>query len=301
MFKGIEKEGEEEYLKFWNNFGKYLKVGIIEDNDNKKALAQLCRFWTTESGEDFRSLDTYVANMKPNQTDIYYVTGDSKLSASRSPVLEKLRAKNIEVVYLTEPLDELTFQTLEKFGDFSLTDAAKGDLKLPEDEAEKSKKEEATKDLEDVCAWLENELTGKVQKVVVSTMLTESPAALVQGAYGMSPTMQRYMRAQAVASGQEEMLNMNMNQATMEINPDHQVVQQLKSMVGASPSAKETKLFGALMYDVAALAGGYTIEDTSSFAARVTGLMTSGAIPTPEPEPISEEPTEEVAAEIVVD
>jgi len=162
----------------------------------------------------------------------------------------------------------------------------------------KQKKEEATKNLEEVCDWLKTQLTGKVQKVVVSTMLTESPAALVQGAYGMSPTMQRYMRAQAVASGQEEMLNMNMNQATMEINPDHKVVQQLKAMVDTAADAEETKVFGTLMYDVAALAGGYTIEDPSSFASRVTGLMTSGAIPMPEPEEKTG-PTEEVAAEIV--
>jgi heat shock protein beta len=174
------------------------------------------------------------------------------------------------------------------------------------DEETKAKKEEATKDLEEVCDWLKATLTGKVTKVEVSTRLTDSPAALVQGAYGMSPTMQRYMKAQAVASGQEDMLNANMNQATMEINPDHPITRQLRTMVDSDPDAEATKAFGTLMFDVASLAGGYSIEDPAEFAARITGMMAGGKASSATPAPAAakkdepkDEEVEEVSAEIV--
>merc|ERR1740117_2431792 len=156
-------------------------------------------------------------------------------------------------------------QSLDSFDGKSLTDAAKGDLDLPVDEETKAKKEEATKDLEEVCDWLKSTLTGKVTKVEVSTRLTDSPAALVQGAYGMSPTMQRYMKAQAVASGQEDMLNDNMNQATMELNPDHPIVKDLSRMVKAG---EESEDFANLIFDVAGMTSGYDIEDMAGFSKR---------------------------------
>jgi len=201
MFKDIERKGETEYMKFWTNFGKYLKVGIIEDSDVKNDLAKLMRFWSSKSGEDHVSLAKYVEGMQANQTQIFYVTGDSKAAAARSPVLEKLKSVNYEVIFLTEPLDELMIQAIDSFDGKSLVDAAKEDLGNLLDsvtsEEDKAKAEEATKDFQEVCDWLQGKLSSKaVSKVAVSSRLTDSPAALVQGAYGMSPTMQRYMKAQ---------------------------------------------------------------------------------------------------------
>uniref|UniRef100_A0A7S2SVX7 Histidine kinase/HSP90-like ATPase domain-containing protein n=1 Tax=Rhizochromulina marina TaxID=1034831 RepID=A0A7S2SVX7_9STRA len=279
MFKDIEKRGEEEYLEFWKNFGRYLKVGIVEDNDVKDDLGKLCRFFSSKSGEDLTSLDSYVENMKQNQTQIFYVTGDGKAAAARSPVLERLNKLGYEVLYMTEPLDELTVEALSSFDGKTLVNAAKGDLNIPEEsEPEmKTKKEEASKNLAELCEWLEKELKSRdVQKVEVSMRLTDSPAALVQGAYGMSPTMQRYMKAQAVAAGEMEGLGGfgNLNQATLEINPDHPIVSKLKTMVDIAPESGSTKSYATLMYDVAALASGYSIEDPSDFATRITELMT---------------------------
>jgi heat shock protein beta len=116
--------------------------------------------------------------------------------------------------------------------------------------------------------------------VEISTKLTDSPAALTQGAYGMSPTMQRYMRAQAVASGQEDMLGSmgQMNQATLEINPTHPIVLKLKNLFTSAPEAKPTKDFAYLLYEVAALASGYSIDDPAAFASRVSTLMASDAV-----------------------
>jgi len=128
----------------------------------------------------------------------------------------------------------------------------------------------------EICEFLEVELKGVVQKVTVSTLLTGSPAALVQGAYGVSPTMQRYMKAQSVASGGDGNLG-SMNQAVLEINPKHPIVQDLEKMVKTDKESIETKNFAMLMYDVASMTGGYEVTDAGAFAQRVMSLMTSKA------------------------
>jgi len=146
-----------------------------------------------------------------------------------------------------------------------------------------------------VCTWLEGQLKAKdVAKVSVSSRLTDSPAALVQGAYGMSPTMQRYMRAQAVASGMEEGMLGGMNQATLELNPSHPIIDKLKTMVEADESAPVTVEYGTLVYEVAALASGYSLEDPAAFANLVTKLMSSDAVSMP-----SAKAPEQVEAEVV--
>jgi len=289
MFVDIAESGEEEYMKFWKNFGRYIKVGVLEDDSVKDDLAPLLRFYSTKSGDNLKSLGKYIEEMKANQTDIFYVSGDGKAAAARSPVLEKLRALDVEVLYLTEPLDEMAFQSIGTFQGKKLVDAASADLTEllaatgGESVAEEAKaqRESAAKDYEDVIEWLEETLKGKeVSKVEISTKLTDSPAALTQGAYGMSPTMQRYMRAQAVASGQEDMLGSmgQMNQATLEINPTHPIVLKLKNLFTSAPEAKPTKDFAYLLYEVAALASGYSIDDPAAFASRVSTLMASDAV-----------------------
>jgi len=205
MMFDIEKQGEEKYKKFYNIFGRYIKVGMIEDDENKDELAKLVRVWTSKSQNELISLSTYVKRMKTNQTKIYYVTGDGKEIAARSPALEKLKQHDIEVIYLVEPLDELAFQAISTFNNKMLADAAKGDGDLddfedPQARAQKKKEKlEAHADLQQLCDWLKDKLgRGEISKVDVSNRLTTSPAAIVQGAYGMSPTMQRYMKAQVV-------------------------------------------------------------------------------------------------------
>merc|ERR1711862_616294 len=142
----------------------------------------------------------------------------------------------------------------------------------------KKKKEELNEAYKPVIEYLEVLLKGKIQKVIVSDLLTDSPAALVQGAYGMSPTMQRYMKAQAVASGSDESQLGNMNQAVMEINPGHPIVQKLDGLVkGGDKESEELADFSYLVYDVAAMTSGYSIEDPRSFAKRVMGLMNDSA------------------------
>lgn len=273
-----EDEDESKYIMFWNNFGKYLKVGIIEDDRNRKEISPLLRFFSSKSGEEYTSLDTYVEGMPEGQKSIYYVTGDGREAASMSPVVEKLTSRGYDVLFATEPLDEIMFESLRDYKDFNVVDASKEGLKLEDEEDEDKKKEKENLEAEykGVIEYLETLLAGKVQKVTVSNLLTDSPAALVQGAYGMSPTMQRYMRAQTVASGNDMGLD-QMNQAVMEINPNHPIVADLERMVKGDKEAKETEEYALLIYDVASMTSGYDVKDMSGFAKRVMNMMNSQA------------------------
>jgi molecular chaperone HtpG len=302
MFREIaEAEDGSQYVQFWNNFGKYLKVGVIEDDKNKKDIAPLLRFFSSESGEEYTSLDAYVEAMPEKQKSIYYVTGEGRENAAMSPVIEKLKSRGFDVLLACEPLDEIMFESLRKFADFDIVDAAKDNLKVDdEDEDSKKAKEELNREYVGVIGYLEILLKGKVEKVTVSADLTDSPAALVQGAYGMSPTMQRYMKAQAVASGEGEMGGLDsMNKVVMEINPKHPVIKDLDRMVRNDMEGKLTENFALLMYDVAGMQSGYDVADKSSFAKRVMGLMSVQAEDEVQDAEVVAE--EEMAAEVVAE
>ena len=278
MFRELtEDEDTSKYIVFWNNFGKYLKVGVIEDQANKNELLPLLRFFSSKSDEEYTSFDQYIEGMPEGQKSIYYVTGEGKKNAMIQPVVEKLTSRGYEVLLMTEPLDEITIEAIQEYKDFKVVDATKEGLDLEDDDEDKKKeKEELNEKYNDIREFLEVELEGKVQKVTVSTLLTDSPAALVQGAYGVSPTMQRYMKAQSVASGGDGNLGA-MNQAILEINPKHPIVQDLQQMVKTGKDNAETKNFAMLMYDVASMTSGYEVSDAGSFAQRVMSLMTTKA------------------------
>ena len=196
-----------------------------------------------------------------------------------SPVVEKLTNRDYEVLYMAEALDEIMIESLRNYRykdeEYDLVDATKEGLNL-EDEDEESKKKKAELDEEyaGLKDYLETALEGKVQKVSLTTLLTNSPAALVQGAYGMSPTMQKYMKAQSVAAGGNDGgVPGSMNQAVLEINPNHPIVQDLDRMVKTNKDSEETQNFAVLLYDVAGMTSGYEIGDTKDFATRVMNLM----------------------------
>merc|ERR1712070_780218 len=274
-----DETGKAQYVLFWNNFGKYLKVGIIEDDRNREEISSFLRFFSSKSGEEYTSLDEYIENMPEGQKAIYYVTGEGKEKAAMSPVIEKLKSRGYDVLFATEPLDEIMFESLRSYKEMDIVDAAKDTLKLDDDDEDsKKRKEDLNRENVDVINFLETTLSGKVEKVSVSDLLTDSPAALVQGAYGMSPSMQRYMKAQTVASGQELGGLDSMNKVCMEINPNHPIIKDLNRMIKADKDGKETEDYAKLLFDVAGMTSGYDIEDMSGFAKRVTGLMSSQAV-----------------------
>ncbi|KAF8819340.1 Hsp90 domain-containing protein [Cardiosporidium cionae] len=282
MIRLLQQAGGAKWDKFWDNFGKYLKVGVVEDRDHQAQIAALIEFWSTTSGANRTTLDAYIDRMKPNQTSIFYVTSESRKAAFESPALEKLRKYGYEVLYSTEPIDEFCLSTLgiNKYRDFEVMDVNKADLKLPEDaDSKKTTEEKKYMDLSSLCEWIQNEFGKKLQRVVVSQRLVESPAILVQGDFGLSPTMQRYMKQQAASQGisERDIYGLASNQYILEINPDSSIIQQLNHLVKIDKQSKEAKDLIRQLYDVAALQGGYTIEDIPDFSKRVIELMRKNA------------------------
>ncbi|GAB5359409.1 hypothetical protein AAMO2058_000541200 [Amorphochlora amoebiformis] len=265
-----------KYKRFWDMFGKYLKIGIIEDDmNNKEELAKLCRFWSSKSGDKFTTLEDYVAGMKEGQKSIYYITGETKDVAAKSPTLEKLNKLGYEVLYLTDPVDEFVFQSLRTFDEKELVDASKENVDVGTSDEEKKQVEERKKELEPLTSWLKTLLSANVEAVQISNRLTESPAVLVQGQFGMSPTMERFMRAQASTTGRDFSMRMK---PTLEINPNHVIVKTLKSKFSEDKHDKDTQDFAKLLYDVAAMSGGYNIEEPNALASRIMSLMSGGQI-----------------------
>eukprot|EP00612_Vaucheria_litorea_P005566 CAMPEP_0171462240 /NCGR_PEP_ID=MMETSP0945-20130129/6355_1 /TAXON_ID=109269 /ORGANISM="Vaucheria litorea, Strain CCMP2940" /LENGTH=696 /DNA_ID=CAMNT_0011988723 /DNA_START=203 /DNA_END=2293 /DNA_ORIENTATION=+ len=273
LFQSIS-EDKEKFNKFNESFGKYLKVGIIEDDDSKPALAKLVTFTSThDEGKEQIWLSSYVSRMKENQKGIYYICADSKSSALMSPALEKARKLGYEVIFMIEPLEELCAQAIERFEDKPLIDLSKENADLGDDNEvkEKAMKSEETEEFRE---WIKKLIENKVSKVEVSTRLIGSPATIVQTAYGMSPTMQRYMRAQAISSMKDSSgMFDGMNQAVLEINLSHPIIKRLEMLFDTSPEGEDAKALAMLLYDVAALTGGYNIDDAAMFAKRVTDLM----------------------------
>lgn len=286
MIRSIAKDEDEgKYVLFWNNFGKYLKVGMIEDDRNKEDIQPLLRFYSSKSAEEYVSLDQYIERMPEGQKAIYYVTGEGRENAAMSPVLEKLTSKGYEVIFACEPLDEIMFESLRQYKDVDVVDAAKESANMEDDDEEsKKKKEEASTNFKDTMDYLTTLLSDKIQKVAISNLLVDSPAALVQGAYGVSPSMQRYMKAQAVAAGADQSQLGGMNQAILEINPTHPIVLELDSRIKAGKMEEpETEDFALLMYDVASMTSGYDVKDTGTFAKRVMKMM-AGNVDVPDAE-----------------
>mmetsp|Transcript_1520 Transcript_1520/g.2138 ORF Transcript_1520/g.2138 Transcript_1520/m.2138 type:complete len:769 (+) Transcript_1520:47-2353(+) len=297
MIRAIEEdEDESKFIMFWNNFGKYLKVGVIEDDANRKEIAPLLRFFSSKSDEEYISLDKYIEGMAENQKAIYYLTGDGRENVAMNPVIEKLNKRGFEVLFATEPVDEIMMESLRSYKEKDVMDAAKANLNLDDDtndEEKTKKKEQLGAQYQDLSDYLETLLKGKVQKVVVSDELVDSPAVLVQGAYGMSPTMQKYMKAQSVSAGGDGSMP-GQNKAVLEINPEHPVIKDLARMAKKDKESTELNDFALLMYDVAAMTSGYEVGDMRGFAQRVMGLMDDKATVTDAP---AAAPKEEVTTD----
>eukprot|EP00923_Selenidium_pygospionis_P012334 GHVN01020874.1.p1 GENE.GHVN01020874.1~~GHVN01020874.1.p1 ORF type:complete len:370 (+),score=54.58 GHVN01020874.1:858-1967(+) len=285
MIRNIQSQAGERWRKFWDSFGKYIKVGVVEDRDNQEQIASLVEYPTSHDagakGGDRTSLDDYVSRMKANQTAIYYISGETKQAAAESPSLEALRVFGFEVLYAIEAIDEFSLQALGagKYKGFDVIDANKADLKLPEAHDTENKRQ-LKQELEELCDWLHNFYgTRKLQRVQVSGRLKDSPAILVQGDFGMSPTMQKYMKQQAAAQGmaEGELYGGSMNQAVLEINPTHPITKRLKDAVYLDKGSTNAKNLAQMVFDVASLQGGYPIEDPARFARKISELMSKEA------------------------
>ena len=206
MFNDIAKD-EEKFATFTRNFGRYIKVGLIEDKDNKEALLKLASFSSSdkEVPERGTTLVEYRARMKEEQKQIYYISGTSRAAAASSPVLERLAAKGYEVLFALDQIDEIALQGVGQYDGLDVVDASKENVDLGElSDEEKEAESTAKADFNATTAFLKATLGAKVDKCEVSSRLTKSPSALVQPQWGVSPQMQRFMQAQAAAAGTDD-------------------------------------------------------------------------------------------------
>merc|ERR1712061_688120 len=229
-------EDKDNYKKFYEQFSKNLKLGIHEDSTNRKKLAGHLRYHSSASGDEMCSLADYVSRMKENQKDIYYVTGESKDVVCTSSFVERLKKRGLEVIYMTEPIDEYVVQQLKEFDGKNLVSVTKEGLELPEDEEEKKKKEADKVMFEPLCKVMKDILDKKVEKVVVSNRLVSSPCCIVTSQYGWTANMERIMKAQALRD--TSTLGYMAAKKQLEINPEHPIMETLRKKADADKNDK---------------------------------------------------------------
>merc|ERR1712070_897393 len=299
-----EVEDNEDYVTFWKEFNKAIKLGLYEDSSNRTKLAKLLRFYSSKSGDNFTSLEKYISRMKKGQKSIYYISGESKEAVEKSPYLERLRKKGYEVLYYIDPIDEYAMPQLTEFKGFQFAGANKENLKLEDDDLEEKKLKKIGEMYKSVTDWFKETLGSKIEKAVVSNRLLETPAILVSSQYGWSTNMERIMKAQTM--GNNDRSNSMVAQKTLEINPGHPIIKELKSRVEKDDKDAEAKDMADTLFDVALVQAGLTPTDPSKFATRLESLMRLGlglskdeAVEDPEveldPEPEPEEPKEDAA------
>jgi len=273
MFNGMA-ENEETYKKFYEAFSKNLKLGIHEDSQNRSKIAKLLRYHSTKSTDDMTSLDDYVSRMDDKQPGIYYVTGESKRSVETSPFLERLKKKGYEVIYMVDPIDEYCVQQLKEYEGKKLISATKEGLKFDEDDDEKKAFEEAKNKTEGLCKLFKEVLDDKVEKVVISNRLADSPCCLVTGEYGWSANMERIMKAQALRDASQSAYMTS--KKTMEINPTNSIINALREKADADQSDKTVRDLIWLLFDTSLLTCGFSLEEPATFSARIHRLVKLG-------------------------
>merc|ERR1711972_728433 len=263
-------ENSEDWKKFYEQFSKNLKLGIHEDQTNREKLANFLRYNTSKTGEDQISLKEYVARMKEGQKDIYFITGESRAAVSASPFIEGLKKKGLEVLYLIDPIDEYVIQQLKDFEEKKLKNCSKEGLDLEDDEDAKKKLEEQ-KAFEGLCTLVKEVLGDKVEKVLVGTRMQESPCVLVTSEWGWSANMERIMKAQALRDS--SMSSYMVSKKTLEINPEHSIVVELKKRADADKSDRTVKDLIWLLYETSLLTSGFSLDEPTGFGNRIHRMI----------------------------
>ena len=273
MFQDLT-ENEEDYDTFYKQFSKNIKLGIHEDSQNRTKLSELLRYSTSKTNENkMLSLKEYTERMVEGQKDIYFVSGESMQSIVGSPFLEACQKRNYEVLYMTEPIDEYCMQQLKEYDGKKLVNLTKDGVNFDETDEEKERQKRVESEHEKFVKVLKEILDTKVEKVVVSHRLTDTPCVLVTGEHGYSANMERIMKAQAL-SGNDMMFMAS--KKILEINPDHPIIQELKTKSELNVSDTTVKDLTHLMYETSLLSSGFTLDEPSLFANRIHRMIKLG-------------------------
>ncbi|KAF5740875.1 Endoplasmin-like protein [Tripterygium wilfordii] len=294
--KDVENSSDDEkrgqYTKFWNEFGKSIKLGIIEDATNRNRLAKLLRFESTKSDGKLTSLDQYISRMKSGQKDIFYITGTSKEQLEKSPFLERLKKKNFEVIFFTDPVDEYLMQYLMDYEDKKFQNVSKEGLKLGKD----SKVKELKESFKELTKWWKGILASdNVDDVKISNRLDNTPCVVVTSKYGWSANMERIMQSQTLTDANKQAYMRG--KRVLEINPRHPIIKELQERVAKDPEDEGLKQTGQLVYQTALMESGFVLSDPKDFASRIYSSVKSSLDISPDAAVEEEVDVEEAEAE----
>merc|ERR1719331_469894 len=277
--KEVEKEEvsdneESKYVKFWKAFGKYIKMGLIEDAANRTRLAKLLRYSTSKSGAKEISLEEYVANMKEDQKNIYYISGEDKDSLLKSPSVEKLLSKDIEIIFMTDSVDEYTVQHLTEYEGKRLINASREGLKLEEGDKKKKREDQYKEMFKPLLDYVKETLGKKVEKVQISKHLVNSPVVVLSADYGWTAQMEKVMKSQAFAD--QSKFEFMKSKRMFEINPRHPLIIELNNRIKENVDDSQVKDQVMSLYLAGVVSAGYSLtpEDAQDFAERVKNLVT---------------------------
>merc|ERR1712168_654939 len=258
----------------FEQFAKNIKLGIHEDSTNRKKLSELLRYHSSSSGDAQTSLKDYVDRMKENQKQIYYITGESRETVSNSAFVERVKKRGFEVLYMCEPIDEYVVQQLKEYDGKSLVSVTKEGLELPEDEDEKKRCEELKTLFEGLCKGILDILDKRVEKVIISSRLVSSPCCIVTPQYGWTANMERIMKAQALRD--TSTMGYMAAKKHLEINPDHSIIENLRTRAEADKNDKSVKDLVMLLFETSLLSSGFSLEDPQVHAVRIHRMIKLG-------------------------
>jgi len=266
-------ENKDDFAKFYEAFSKNIKYAIHDDSANRDKLAEFLRYHSTKQA-DLTSLKDYITRMKEGQEFIYYICGETKKAVESSPFLEALKSKGFEVLLMSDPMDEYAMQQLKEFEGKKFKNIAKEGLELTKDEEEKKKVEELKKATEDLCKVVKDTLGEKVEKVLPGERLSSSPCVIVTGEFGWTANMERIMKAQALRnSGMGSYMT---SKKTLEINPSHPIINELRKKVEKDKNDKTVKDLIWLLFETSLLTSGFSLDEPTTFAARIHRMIKLG-------------------------
>lgn len=259
---------QEQYLKFWGEFGRVLKEGLYEDRENQETLLGLVKLGSTYAASELTTLKDYVSRMKPGQDKIYFATGEDRKTIENSPHLEAFREKGYEVLLLTDPVDEVWTQSVYKFGEFDLQSVGKGTVELGTEEEKKQAEqalEEKGKEYGDLLGAMKDRLGDYVKEVRLSSRLTESPSCLVGNQSDLSPQMEQLLKSMNQPVPESKRI--------LEINPNHPLNQKLQALFAANQQEPALADYSYLLYGQALLAEGSPLPEPAKFSKLMTDLL----------------------------
>jgi len=278
-----EKEAEEKktkkepkYPKFWEEFGRNLRLGLIEDGTNRSRLTKLLRYKTSKSDDKYASLDDYVERMPEKQKGIYYLVGENMDKLKQHPALEDALSRGVEVIYMTDAIDEYVVGHLTDYSGHKLVNIAKEAPKYDEDDDERAKKVQAKRKeaYQPLCDWLKDTLGETVQKVVITQRKTDAAMIVSSPTHGLTANMARIMQGQAL--GEKGMMGQQEAKRIVELNHLHPIIDEINKRVKVDKEDQSAKDTSAVLFELASLQSGFGIDDSKSLQSRMNRMLRAG-------------------------